>query len=103
MLKHYFGQLRTWYADLYWKIRDEDHRDSSGKYLSIGYDDAQQFPLMEMAGPHRIVYLPDVCYLYNIYSGNDNFVYGNAFRGRVVNDNVILKPKYPMLPSLFEG
>ena len=41
-----FGQIRTWYADLYWKINEKDHKDHEGNFLPVGYDLAQQFPLM---------------------------------------------------------
>ena len=45
-----FGALRTYYVDLYRKIKEKDHRDQYGKYFNTSYDTAMQYPLLEMAG-----------------------------------------------------
>lgn len=47
---HVIGALRTFYVDIYRKIHDKDHKNKNGEYLDSLYDDAMQFPMMEMSG-----------------------------------------------------
>jgi len=51
------GPTRTFYNDLFRKIKDKDHKDKDGKYLNSAYDEAMQHPLFEMAGIDRIEYV----------------------------------------------
>lgn len=48
---HFVSALRTFKAKLYMKIGIEDHKDDNGNYFDAMYDDAMQYPLVEMAGP----------------------------------------------------
>ena len=67
------GALRTFQRDLYLKILDSDHKDSNGNWLDTLYDEAMQYPMMEMSGRSKIVYIPEICYLYNKnYGDNDD-------------------------------
>lgn len=44
-----------------------------GGFLDTFYDDGIQYPVLEMAGIQRVVYLPEICYYYVIDTGdNDN-------------------------------
>ena len=70
---HYIGPVRTFKVALFRQIKDEDHKDKNGKYLDTLYDDAMQYPLMEMAGLKHIKYVPEICYYYTTrYKGNDD-------------------------------
>lgn len=48
---HFVSALRTFKAKLYMKIKIDDHKDDNGDYFDAMYDDAMQYPLVEMAGP----------------------------------------------------
>ena len=69
---HIIGPVRTWYVDLYWKIKEEDHKTFAGEYFPALSDDVEQFPLLEMAGPKHVFYMTEICLLYNRYSNNDD-------------------------------
>jgi len=62
------SHLRTFKAKLWNSIRDEDLRDTDGKYYSVGWDVAFMFPMLEMAGPGRILNIPNVLYCYNRFN-----------------------------------
>ena len=59
------SHLRTWKVFLWRNIKDEDHKDSTGQYLSINADLAYMLPMLEMAGLEHYKYLPDVNLVYN--------------------------------------
>ena len=40
------GALRTFYVDLYRKIKMEDHKDNEGNFFDSLYDDAMQHPML---------------------------------------------------------
>lgn len=58
------SHLRTFKSRLWYSIKDEDLRDSSGEYFSAGWDVAFMVPMLEMA-QERHAYLPYVMYCYN--------------------------------------
>ena len=45
--------MRSFYVDLYRKIKDKDHQDKQGKFWQVAYDIGMQMPLLEMAGKER--------------------------------------------------
>ncbi|PKN03687.1 hypothetical protein CVU75_00990 [Candidatus Dependentiae bacterium HGW-Dependentiae-1] len=55
--------LRTFYAGLFKKIAKEDLM-YEGQFLSVLYDQAIMYPMLEMAGNH-VRFIPDVLYVYN--------------------------------------
>lgn len=59
------SHLRTWKVFLWRNIKDEDHKDLNGVYLTINADLAYMLPMLEMAGPEHYKYLPDVNLVYN--------------------------------------
>jgi glycosyltransferase involved in cell wall biosynthesis len=59
------SHLRTWKVFLWRNIKDEDHKDMDGNYLSINADLAYMLPMLEMAGPEHYKYLPEVNLVYN--------------------------------------
>lgn len=58
------SHLRTFKSRLWYSIKDEDLRDSSGKYFEAGWDVAFMVPMLEMA-QERHMYIPYVMYCYN--------------------------------------
>ncbi len=55
--------LRTFYAGLFKKITKEDLM-YEGEFLSVLYDQAMMYPMLEMAGNH-VRFIPDALYVYN--------------------------------------
>ena len=62
------SHLRTFKSSLLRKISDKNFQDRSGNWFKRGYDQALMLPLMHVAQKH--VYVPEVCYLYNIDSSS---------------------------------
>lgn len=60
------SHLRTFYAWLYKKIRQEDLMHN-GQWLQVSGDLAAMFPMLEMAGPKQS-FIPDILYEYNYTS-----------------------------------
>lgn len=59
----FFSHLRTFYAGLFKKIKQEDLL-YKGEFFSSAWDLAILFPMVEMAREHA-VFIPDVLYIYN--------------------------------------
>ena len=66
------SHLRTFYVDLYWKIKQRDLKDTRGQYFHAANDFAIMMPILEMAG-ERFKYLPELTYVYDAGTGNNNF------------------------------
>lgn len=67
------GPLRSWRIQLIRKIPKEYHLDKNRNWFKTAYDAALQHSLFEMAGTKRVVYIPEILYLYNkLYGGNDD-------------------------------
>lgn len=60
------SHLRTFRASLLKGISDRNFQDYKGEWFRRGYDQALMLPLLSLT-PNRL-YIPDVCYLYNIDS-----------------------------------
>jgi hypothetical protein len=81
---------------LWRNIKDEDHKDSNGDYLSINADLAYMLPMLEMAGPEHYKYLPEVNLVYNNLNPiNDHKV--NMDLVNKVAGEIRSKPKYKRL------
>lgn len=59
------SHLRTFKYKIWKRIQDVDFRDWRGNYFSVSWDMAIMYPLIEMAGNHRIRYIDKIMYLYN--------------------------------------
>jgi glycosyltransferase involved in cell wall biosynthesis len=59
------SHLKTFRFKLWRHIREEDLRDDTGNLFSVTGDLALMFPLLEMAGYHRVKFISDVLYIYN--------------------------------------
>ena len=58
--------LRTWKASLWRRIAEKDLKKNDGSVIKAGGDTAFMYPMLEMAGPYRSVYIPYYMYVYNI-------------------------------------
>lgn len=59
------SQLRTFKYKVWKHVKDEDLRDSNGLYIQVAGDVAIMFPVMEMAGQHRVQFISELIYVYN--------------------------------------
>jgi predicted SAM-dependent methyltransferase/glycosyltransferase involved in cell wall biosynthesis len=59
------SHLRTCKYKIWKLIKDEDLRDSDGKYFTVTGDLALMFPMLEMAGYERVKFIPEILYVYN--------------------------------------
>jgi len=59
------SHLKTCRAGLFHRIDERDLKDDRGEYLQHAADHAIMFPLMEMAGPERVVYVEPILYVYH--------------------------------------
>lgn len=58
------SQLRTFYAELFHKIKKEDLMVNE-KFFEIAYDVAIMLPMIEMASPNHTRYIDRIMYIYN--------------------------------------
>jgi hypothetical protein len=59
-----FTHLKTFRAGLVKQIRDEELK-IDGKYSNLVTDQAIMLPCLEMAGPDRSAFIPEIVYVYN--------------------------------------
>ena len=59
-----FSHLRTFKSKIWNNIKDEDLRDTDGKYFESVWDVAFMLPMIEMSR-ERTLYVPNVLYCYN--------------------------------------
>lgn len=62
--------LRTFRAALVWHVHDEDLQ-IGGWWQQTAWDNALMLPMLEMAGPSRVTYIPTPLYVYRMHEGND--------------------------------
>ena len=65
-LRYTTTHLRSWKAFLWRKIKRKDLRKSDDSPIRAGGDTAFMYPMLEMAGPYRSVYIPHFMYVYNV-------------------------------------
>lgn len=91
------GQLRTFYAWVFKKIKLEDflwnHKDESfGEFYPASCDLAFSYPMMEMVGNH-FKYINDIIYIHNVATPLNDFKVNRI--PQVIASNVLLhKTKY---------
>ena len=81
--------LRTWKAFLWKNINPEDLKRSNGDPIKAGGDTAFMYPMLEMAGPYRAVYIPYINYMYN--TGDADNVYKHSLEEQHETANEIRK------------
>lgn len=59
------SHLKTFKYKLWKKILDKDLRDINGTYFKVAWDLAMMYPMIEMAGLEKIVYVEEPMYIYN--------------------------------------
>lgn len=70
---HFIGPIRTWKVKLVTHIPLMYHTYADGQWFTTDYDDAIQYPLVELAGLQRVQYVPEILYEYNRNTGlNDD-------------------------------
>jgi glycosyltransferase involved in cell wall biosynthesis len=58
------SHLRSFYAWLFKRIKEEDLISPCGTFYRMAWDQAMMFPMLEMSG-HRAKFIGDVLYIYN--------------------------------------
>jgi glycosyltransferase involved in cell wall biosynthesis len=59
------SHIRTWRAFLWRNIKEEDLKDENGSYWKVTGDLSFMFPMLEMSGEERYVFMDEVNYVYN--------------------------------------
>jgi glycosyltransferase involved in cell wall biosynthesis len=59
------SHTRTFYAWLFKGIKKEELQEN-GAFLAVAWDMAFMFPMLEMAGPGHIRFIPEITYIYNV-------------------------------------
>lgn len=59
------SHIRTWRAFLWRNIKEEDLKDENGFYWKVTGDLSFMFPMLEMSGEERYVFMDEVNYVYN--------------------------------------
>ena len=96
------GPIRTFYTSLYKKINDKDHKFDNGTFLDTMYDDAMQYPMLEMSGQH-VEHIPQLCYFYNKqYSNSDNSTPEKKQHKRETYDDILERKTYQRIEKLFD-
>jgi len=66
------SHLRTFRKELFLRIKEEDLKDpKTGDFVSYAPDLSFQFPMLEMCGPDRSLYVPEIMYVYNVANPNN--------------------------------
>lgn len=66
-----YSHLRTAYTWLFKKIKKEDLM-YNGDFMTVSWDMAIMYPMLEMAGKDRSKYVNDITYLYRSHPANDS-------------------------------
>jgi glycosyltransferase involved in cell wall biosynthesis len=90
------SHLRTWKVFLWRKIKNEDHKDSQGNYLTINADLAYMLPMLEMAGSEHYKFLPEVNLIYNDLNPINDHKVNLELVNKIANE-IRRKPKYNKL------
>jgi glycosyltransferase involved in cell wall biosynthesis len=92
--------LRTFRRELFLKIEEEDLKDpTTGDYVAYAPDLSFQFPMLEMCGIDKSVFVPEVLYVYNVENPNNESKQDVQEIQRIEN-LLRSKPKYPTLRFL---
>ena len=59
------SHIRTWRAFLWRNIKEEDLKDENGSYWKVTGDLSFMFPMLEMSGEERYVFMDEINYVYN--------------------------------------
>jgi len=59
------SHLRTFKNKLFYKIKDEDLRDTKNVYYTVAWDAAFMYPMIEMCGSKHFKFIDEILYIYN--------------------------------------
>jgi glycosyltransferase involved in cell wall biosynthesis len=94
------SHLRTFRRELFLKIKEEDLKDpSTGDYFSCAPDLSFQFPMLEMCGVDKSLYVPDILYVYNVENPNNESKLDSGEIARIENF-LRKKPTYSTISRL---
>lgn len=67
------SHLRTFKYKIWKYVDDLDLRDYSGQYYKVSWDLALMWPMVEMAGFNRVLFIPEKIYVYNLETPFNDF------------------------------
>jgi hypothetical protein len=92
--------LKTFRAGLMQRIRHEDLK-FEGKWIDRGDDPSIKIPILEMAGPKRSCFVPEILYVYNSASNWESSApYAARAREKAIEQFIRSKRPYAMLAGL---
>jgi len=94
-----FGPLRTFYAQLFQKIKKEDLMHGNDFYHMAG-DQAFMYPMAEMAGGKHIRYISQVLYVYHVDSPINDFRINSHLADKLAKE-IRARPPYQPLEKMF--
>jgi hypothetical protein len=92
--------LKTFRAGLMQRIRHEDLK-FEGRWIDRGDDPSFMIPILEMAGPKRSFFVPEILYIYNSASNWESGApHAERAREKAIEQFIRSKRPYPRLASL---
>ena len=85
-LRYTTTHLRSWKAFLWRRIKSADLRRNDGSVIKAGGDTAFMYPMLEMAGPYRSVYIPHFMYVYNVKTPDNVHKHSMAEQHETANE-----------------
>lgn len=94
------SHLRTFRRELFLKIDENDLKDPvTNDYVSFAPDLSFQFPMLEMCGPDKSLYIPEILYVYNVENPNNENKQDPSEIARIER-HLRSKPPYQTIESL---
>jgi len=94
------SHLRTFYADLFFKIDPQDLMDGQENFVPASADLAAMLPMMEMAQQGHFRFVPDVLLEYNDVNPLNEYRVSKQ-RERTMDLMIRARPRYEPLETLF--
>lgn len=91
------AHLRTMRYRIWRQILDCDFRTPDGKYMTTAFDTMAMFPALEMAGPDRVMFIPDILHVYNRENPLGDWKMERAEEQAKVANYIKHLPQYPRL------
>lgn len=94
--------LRTFRRELFLNIKEDDLKDPiTGDYYANVCDLTFQFPMLEMCGIEKSIYIPDILYVYNMENQESDFRKDRAEADRMEASIRSMTP-YETLENLYD-
>lgn len=89
--------LRTFRKELFLNIKEDDLKDPlTGDYVAYAPDQTFQYPMLEMCGIDKSVYISDILYVYNVENPNNEGKQDMREIDRITNHFRAKKPYTPL-------